>query len=70
MDQRTAFYIDKTYTYIAKRDNKVDDNEVLLSSVCQTYDPPYLTSKNVYDYISNHIEEWVEEAIKIRKLYP
>ena len=65
-----AFYIDKTYTYIANRNRKVDDNEVLLSSVCHAYDPPYVRSKNVYDYISNHIEEWVEEAIRIRKRYP
>lgn len=65
-----TFYVDKTYTYIAKRDSKVDDNEILLSSVCHAYDPPYGMSTNVYKYISDHIEEWVEEAIRIRKMYP
>lgn len=65
-----AFYIDKTYTYIAKRDKKVDDNEILLSSVCHAYDPPYVMSTNVYNYISENIEDWVEEAIRIRKMYP
>lgn len=65
-----AFYIDKTYTYIAKRDNKADDNEILLSSVCHAYDPPYVMSTNVYKYISENIEDWVEEAIRIRKMYP
>lgn len=65
-----SFYIDKTYNYIAKRDNKVDNNEILLSLVCHAYDPPYTTSKNVYDFIADHIEDWVEEAITIRMLYP
>jgi hypothetical protein len=37
-----------------------------LSSIIKTYDPPYLTSKNVYDYILNNIEAWVETAIKDR----
>ena len=27
-------------------------------------------SKDVYDYISSHIEDWVEEAINIRNKYP
>ena len=65
-----AFYVDKTCTYIAKRDYKVDDNEILLSSVCKAYDSLSVISKNVYDYITNNIEEWVEEAIRIRKMYP
>ena len=65
-----SFYIDKTYNYIAKRENKVDNNEILLSSVVQAYNPPYSTSKNVYDYIAENIGDWVEEAIRIRKQYP
>lgn len=65
-----AFYVDKLFNYIAKRDSAVDNNEILLSSICHAYDPPFVTSKNVYDYISNHIEDWVEEAISIRRMYP
>lgn len=37
-----------------------------LSSIVKLYDPPYKTSTNVYEYIKNNIEAWVEEAIKIR----
>ena len=37
-----------------------------LSAIAQSYDPPRLTTSGVYDYISEHIENWVEEAIKIR----
>ena len=65
-----AFYIDTACNYIAKREHKIDDNELKLSSVCYAYDPPYVTSTNVYNYISEHIEEWVEKAIQIRTLYP
>ena len=37
-----------------------------LSSIVKVYDPPRTTSSGVYDYISEHIEDWIEEAIKIR----
>jgi hypothetical protein len=46
-----------------------------LSSIVRTYDPPlfffyqYNDSKKVYEYIHNHIESWVEEAIYIRNKY-
>ncbi|MCJ2121268.1 TIR domain-containing protein [Methylobacterium sp. J-077] len=33
----------------------------------KTYDPPYTTSKKVYDYIASNIESWVDAAIKARK---
>lgn len=38
-----------------------------LSSVAKTHDPPYKQSSNVYSYIKDNIEDWVEEAIAIRK---
>jgi hypothetical protein len=41
-----------------------------LSSIAKTYDPPFSTSKLVYAHIANNLEEWVEEAIAIRKRYP
>lgn len=37
-----------------------------LSSVVKCYNPPYMKSTNVYDYIKNNLEDWVEEAIEIR----
>jgi hypothetical protein len=40
-----------------------------LSSIVQTYDPPYTDSKRVYDYISQNISSWIEQAIKIRAAY-
>ena len=38
-----------------------------LSSVVKCYNPPYKTSTNVYSYIKENIEDWIEEAIEIRK---
>lgn len=42
-------------------------NKEKLFSVVKTYDPPYTTSTNVYDYIKENLEDWVEEAIELRK---
>ena len=44
------------------------DNEKL-SSIVKTYNPPYSTSTDVYDYIKRNLEDWVEEAISIRENY-
>lgn len=49
--------------FTMKRDN------AKLSSIVKTYDPPYADSKKVYDYISQNISNWIEEAIKIRDNY-
>ncbi|WP_226485856.1 TIR domain-containing protein [Streptomyces parvulus] len=38
-----------------------------MSSVVKAYDPPYQLSSNVYSYINENLESWVEEAIKIRQ---
>lgn len=43
------------------------ENGRKLSGIAKTYSPPYTGSKNVYDYISENIEEWIEDAIEIRK---
>ena len=37
-----------------------------LSSVVKAYDPPYMTSPEVFSYITTYIAEWVEEAIAMR----
>jgi hypothetical protein len=44
------------------------DNKTLLSLV-KAYDPPYSDSKQAYDYISQNLSKWIEEAVKIRKEY-
>ena len=38
-----------------------------LSTIAKAYDPPRTTSKGVYNYIEENIEDWIEEAIQIRK---
>lgn len=40
-----------------------------LSDIVKTYDPPYLTSKFAYEYISDNLSNWIEESIKIRNSY-
>ena len=40
-----------------------------LSSVVKAYNPPYTDSKEVYAYISEHLSDWIEEAIEIRNNY-
>lgn len=37
-----------------------------LSSIVKTYDPPGLTSTDVYNHIKANLEKWIEEAITIR----
>jgi len=41
-----------------------------MSAVCKAYDPPYVTSKVVYQDIKDNIEKLIEEAIEIRNRYP
>jgi hypothetical protein len=40
-----------------------------LSSIVMDYDPPYSSSSDVYNYIADHVEGWVDEAIAIRNRY-
>lgn len=42
-------------------------NQKRLSTIAKNYDPPRTTSSGVYNYIANNIDEWIEEAIRIRK---
>jgi hypothetical protein len=44
-------------------------NGLSISSIVKAYDPPYSDSKDVYAYISNNIEKWIEDAITIRNKY-
>ena len=45
------------------------DKTTKLSSIVKSYDPPYSTSTNVYDYIASKLAGWVDEAISIREKY-
>ena len=47
--------------------DSVTINGKKMSNLVKSYDPPYSLSTNVYNYIKNHIADWVEEAIDIRK---
>lgn len=38
-----------------------------LSTLVKAYDPPYTDSKQVYNYIKDNIEQWIEDAIAARK---
>ena len=64
------FCVDETINYIAHHEDPADFNEVNLAQVIKAYDTPYLSSKNVYGYIQEHITDWIEEAITIRNRYP
>lgn len=64
------FCVDKTFNYIVEHKHPADSNEINLSEICKTYDPPYKISTNVYDYYYEHLNDWVEEAIRIRNQYP
>jgi hypothetical protein len=37
-----------------------------MSSIVKAYNPPYVDSKDVYAYISNNLEAWIEVAVKSR----
>jgi len=45
------------------------DDKTKLSSIVKAYDPPYTDSKKVYGYISDHLSDWIEEAVTIRDNY-
>lgn len=64
------FCIDTTLNYIGHHSTPLDDNEKNLASVIKAYNPPYSTSTFVYDYIKEHIADWIEEAIEIRNKHP
>jgi hypothetical protein len=46
---------------------KINNEEKRLSTIAQAYDPDKTDSKKEYEYIQDNIEDWIEEAIKIRK---
>ena len=44
-------------------------DQAKLSTIVKAYDPPHSVSTDVYKYISDNIEAFVEEAITIRNNY-
>lgn len=50
-------------------DFTVGKNKKKLSTVVKAYNPPYTDSKAVYNYISENLADWIEEAIEIRENY-
>jgi hypothetical protein len=44
-------------------------NGIWLSNAIKLYSPPYTDSKDVYNYISNNIVLWADEAVSIRNKY-
>ena len=64
------FCVDKKINYIVENKDPADCNEINLAKVVKTYDPPYITSACVYDYIKENIADWIEEAIEIRNEFP
>ena len=42
---------------------------VQLDSVVSVYDPPYYASTDVYAYISENLEVWIDQAVAKRKAY-
>ena len=40
-----------------------------MSSVVKAYNPPYTDSKDVYNYINEHLSDWIEETIEIQNDY-
>lgn len=49
--------------------SKLDFGDKKFSSIVKAYDPPYTSSKSVYNHIATNLATWVEEAIEIRKKY-
>ena len=42
-------------------------NSKILDQYVAAYDPPYMNSQDVYGYIRDRLEGWVEDAIKNRR---
>lgn len=52
------------FDYIIKN---IDGKKTKLSEVISCYDPPYKLSKNVYNYISINLQDWIEDSILNKK---
>lgn len=60
---------DRNEQQSARGRNPFDDFKVgdrSMSSIVKAYDPPYSISTSVYNFIKEHLAEWVDEAVVIR----
>lgn len=63
-DQKQSAKGSNPFTYVT-----MNRDQAKMSTIVKTYDPPYSVSTDVYKYISDNIEAFVEEAITIRNTY-
>lgn len=49
--------------------NAFNINAKDFGDIVKAYDPPHTDSQKVYDYIKEHLADWIEEAIEIRSQY-
>jgi hypothetical protein len=47
----------------------IGEKKTPMTSVVRAYNPPYTDSKDVYNYISEHLADWIDEAVEIRDNY-
>lgn len=47
----------------------IGEKKKQMSSVVKAYNPPYSDSKDAYNYISENLADWIEEAVDIRENY-
>lgn len=47
----------------------VGDDKKPLNAIVKAYNPHHTVSTDAYKYIADNLEDWVEEAIKIRNAY-
>ncbi|WP_415909247.1 TIR domain-containing protein [Oleiharenicola sp. Vm1] len=50
-------------------DFTLKNGSVKLSDVVPTYLPPYSASTDVYAYIKDNLESWIDHAIRVRNTY-
>jgi hypothetical protein len=50
-------------SYLGRREKQL----IPLSRIVKAYDPPYVDSRDVYEYIKQRLADWIEEAIQIRQ---
>jgi len=63
---------DKDGNQATKGGNPFDDITVggtNMSDIVKAYNPPFTTSTNVYNHISENLSDWIEKAIDIREEY-
>ncbi len=63
---------DKDEKQSTKGNNPFDDITIggkCMSNMVYAYDPPFSTSKYVYDHIKENLADWIEKAIEIRSKY-